>query len=200
VKKALTAAVFVVLAVAVYWFVDWCGTEGLSMRSRWIGIVYAASITGMFLFSLMALGAPKDRPRLEFCSAAVLFQTLAVAAVSLRQPAHAIQTLVFFQAVTVPPILVSLLIRSSEGIFGKTLRLPALLVLTGIPPLPGFFARIEVMSALVHAKLPWLAVWFGVSQIAIAAALMRTVFADYFAEGAVLNRKSGEKPVVESAS
>jgi len=175
-RRYAAALVTLAFAVAVHGFFLWGCGRGFESRTSWVPFLYAASIAGILLFSLLAFGSRKTQSRLEACGLLALFQLTAAGACILRQPGHALSAETIMLYVTVPALVIAFVCLPDYGKASRALRWPALLVLAGFPPLPGFFARIELFSAMIHAELPWLAVWTAVAQVAAAACVVQIIF------------------------
>lgn len=166
----------VALALAA---VAWAGTHVLAgletaERARAISGVYAVAWVGVIVTALLALGATRSRRAVEWAGANQIAQTLAVACAALREPGHAMAAVQLSSGVAAGAFALAMALENTER---RAWRYAAWLTLAGVPPLPGFFARIDGWSALWHADLTRLAVISAFAQAAVLYAMVRAVLA-----------------------
>ena len=177
-KRVLAVFGSLALGIGAYGLAFWAVTEGLDNRPEYVPLIYSVSLVGMLLFSLLALGAPAGNKTIGFWGFSAFFQALAVTACVLREPGHALAAEKLFVAVNLTGLLVVIILGRSDSVAPRVLRWAVLGVLSGIPPGPGFFARVDVLSAMIHSGLPWLAVWSAIAQVLAGVALIRLVFGE----------------------
>ncbi|MCC6159860.1 MAG: hypothetical protein IT350_17540 [Deltaproteobacteria bacterium] len=173
-RRALGTIVALALTVAV-----WAGTHvvaGLAIaeRARAISAVYAAAWVGVIVTSLLALGFTRSRRVVEWAGASQIAQTVAIACAALREPGHSMAAVQLSAGVTAGAFALAMWLENSER---HAWRFAAWLTLAGVPPLPGFFARIDGWSAMWHADLKRLAVISALAQVAVLYAIVRAVLA-----------------------
>lgn len=157
----------------------WAGThvvagQDLALRTRSVAAIYAAAWVGVILSSLLALGSARSRRVVEWAGVSQIAQTAAIACAALRAPGHAMAAVQLSAAVTAAAFALAMGLENSER---RAWRSVAWLTLAGVPPLPGFFARIDGWSALWHADLKRLAVISALAQVAVFYAVVRAVLA-----------------------
>jgi len=183
-RRFTAIAVWAALVTGAHYIFLWGTGLPLEVRSAASPAFYYGSIAAMLFCSLLALGAASAQGALEAGGLSVLFQTAALAACLSRQPGHALAAQNLLLSVTAPSLILAFLAPRSDRKFIRVVRLLALLAFSGLPPFPGFFARVEVLSAIVHSEWTWLAVWTALTQAATAIAVIRIVFEEYLPESA----------------
>ncbi len=148
-------------------FMSWAAGDGFESRADWAPLVYSLSVAGLILSSLIALGV-KDSEKIPAAALAVwLFQWFALGAAILREPGHALAAERLHYLVGLPAFGALFLLKKREGNAAVITRLAVLFTIGAAPPLPGFFALIELLSALTHAKLFHLALLTAFSQVCL---------------------------------
>jgi hypothetical protein len=165
-------AVLVVAGIVHALFVFACGVW-LDQRETWVPFIYYFAIAGMLLFSLISFGVNETEEMTRVVSLIMFFQFAAVGAVILREPLHARYAEKLMLAVFAPSMITAFAIPGNAAKPLRFLRWAAYLALAGFPPLPGFFAKFEALSAMMHADLPWLAGWTAIAQGAVFIGIAR---------------------------
>ncbi|MCB9487958.1 MAG: hypothetical protein H6684_04430 [Deltaproteobacteria bacterium] len=194
-RLIITIAAVAVVAV-LYALTLWCVGDRIATRDIWVPRVYAIAMAGLFVAAAM-LVVLRGREAVLWASAvAVVSQSIAILAVILRQPGHALAAQQLFLAVQGGAFFVAIWTVDQQPLPGRVdtwmngARVLALLMIAAAPPLPGFFARVDVFSALMHADLPRLAVAVAIAQVAV---FMRMV-------GMALEPRGGHEVIRETAA
>ncbi len=172
-KKRVILAAWLGFVIGGRLMMSLAAGDGLASRAEWIPFVYAFATAGLIVSAFLVLGEKRPRVVLLWAAAAWFFQQSALASAVLRTPGHALAAETLHLAAVALPLLAALLINPDAEGKWRWIRIAALLTFAGIPPLPGFFARVETLSALVHADLTHLAVLTAISQIAVLIAAVR---------------------------
>ncbi|MCZ7586042.1 MAG: hypothetical protein M5R36_23445 [Deltaproteobacteria bacterium] len=138
--------------------------------------LYAAALAGSLACAFVALGTADIMSRLSWLAAFGVFQAAAACAGALREPGHGLAAAGFFLAAHGAAVVAALAAARREGRAWRFVGFLALASVAGLPATPGFFARVDVLSALLHAELPMLALWSAAAQILAAAASLKSIF------------------------
>lgn len=193
-------------------FLSWATGEGLAERALWVPFVYALSVAGLILSSLLVLGsldvfrkASQARAKgpgsesfgvLAACAWVWVFQFAALATAVLRDPGHALAAEKLHLSTLAGAWLLAALLWEKKGVL-RSCRLLALFVFAALPPLPGFFSRIETLSCLVHAGLPRLAALVALSQVVCLVAITQLLFESLLPD--LFHRDNAEDPSEKAA-
>ncbi|MBZ0270894.1 hypothetical protein K8I61_02570, partial [bacterium] len=176
-SRLMPAAAAAVASAALFRLLNFVAFEGQATREIWAPALYAIAATGMIAAALFALGGRSARVRDAFAALSIGFQILAVGCAALRAPGHALAAGELMLAVHAPAAVLLALAGGTHRLASGA-RLLSRFVIAGLPPLPGFIARLDAAGALVHADLVWMAIYMAVAQTVVFASLMRTFFDD----------------------
>lgn len=195
-RRAVAALAWIAGAAAAFGLVHLAVSIGAHRLSDGVPFAYGIAVvglTGTMLFALGAEGPAGER----WLGAHVLVKVAAVGCAAMREPGHAWAAAALAASATAGVLVVAELSRGRSIPAIRSLRAIALMSLAGVPPLPGFFASVDLVSALMHARLPWLAAVSAVGSVAGVYVVARVLLADAQRES---DAGEGESPLDEPAA
>jgi hypothetical protein len=170
--------IFIAMSLCARLFLAWAVGDGFETRVIWTPFVYSAVTAGLILSSLIAVGLKDSDRTLVAVFFVWLFQWIALGAVVLREPGHALAAERLHGLFGIPAFAALFLFKNSNAVFSRGLCAAAWLIIGAAPPLPGFFAHIEVLSALINGRLHQLAALTAFSQVCLFYVASRELFAE----------------------